>query len=152
MSQHPLWRSKIVLREYISNMESAMNNADLVIARAGATTIAELTYLGKPAVLIPFPHATENHQAANARQLERAGGCRVLEQCDLESGKTKFAGEILALLANREVLREMARCAVNFGKKEAAYSVFRIIMQHVFGNRKQTYLNGMHTDFRGKTR
>ena len=66
------------VRPYIYDMPTVMAAADLVLCRAGASTLAELTYLGKPAVLVPSPNVTNNHQERNARVLEQAGGARVL--------------------------------------------------------------------------
>jgi len=64
----------IDIREYIDNMSAVLKKADLVLTRAGASTIAELTATGTPAVLIPSPNVTENHQEENARQLQKTGG------------------------------------------------------------------------------
>ena len=66
------------VRPYIYNMPLVMDAADLVLCRAGASTLAELTCIGKPAVLIPSPNVTNNHQERNARVLEHAGGAKVL--------------------------------------------------------------------------
>ena len=66
------------IREYIYNMPTVMAAADLVLCRSGASTLSELTLLGKPAILVPSPNVTNNHQEKNARVLEKAGGARVL--------------------------------------------------------------------------
>lgn len=63
---------------YIYNMEEMMNCADLVICRSGAMTITEISKIGKPAIFIPFPYATENHQEYNARVLEKVGAAKIL--------------------------------------------------------------------------
>ncbi len=152
---NPSWKKRIDLNEYITDMETAMMAADLVVARAGATTIAELTVLGKPALLIPFPHATDNHQVVNARQLERSGGCRVIEQRELgfpgASAVELFVTQLQDLLDNRDELDEMERCSGNFGKKGAAYSVFRIIMQHISKISGSAPISGAMEDPWGKT-
>jgi UDP-N-acetylglucosamine--N-acetylmuramyl-(pentapeptide) pyrophosphoryl-undecaprenol N-acetylglucosamine transferase len=70
---------------YLDRMELAYAAADLVVARAGATTIAEVTVCGLPSLLIPYPHATANHQDANARELERAGAAEVLADAGLRA-------------------------------------------------------------------
>ncbi|MBN1794674.1 MAG: UDP-N-acetylglucosamine--N-acetylmuramyl-(pentapeptide) pyrophosphoryl-undecaprenol N-acetylglucosamine transferase [Candidatus Omnitrophica bacterium] len=72
-------RCRYCVRDFIDNMEDVFLSADLVIGRAGATTIAELSCFGLPAILIAYPYAS-SHQAANARLLERAGAALVLEQ------------------------------------------------------------------------
>ena len=71
------------LREYIYDMAPVMRAADLVICRAGASTISELTALGVPALIVPSPYVTNNHQEKNARVLESAGGAEVLLEKDL---------------------------------------------------------------------
>ena len=68
------------IREYIYNMPTVMAAADLVMCRSGASTLSELTLLGKPAILVPSPNVTNNHQEKNARVLEKAGGARVLTE------------------------------------------------------------------------
>ena len=65
------------IREYIYDMPRVMAAADLILCRAGASTLAELTYLGKPVIIIPSPNVTNHHQEKNARVLEKAGGARV---------------------------------------------------------------------------
>ena len=72
----------IEIKDYIEDMQSVMAAADIVICRAGGSTIAELTAMGKPAVLIPSPYVANNEQEKNARQLEKAGGAVVLEERD----------------------------------------------------------------------
>ena len=65
---------------FIRDMGSAYSRADIVVGRAGATTIFELAALGKPSILIPYPHATNNHQEINAGVLVRAGGAEMISQ------------------------------------------------------------------------
>ena len=70
---------------YIYNMEEVMNVADLVVCRSGAMTITEISVVGKPAIFIPFPFATENHQEYNARVLEKVGAAKIILDKDLNS-------------------------------------------------------------------
>jgi hypothetical protein len=77
----------VKLVEFIDDMASAYAAADVVVCRAGATSIAELTVLGLPSVLIPYPYATADHQRENAEALARAGGAAVIEDEDLD-GRT----------------------------------------------------------------
>jgi UDP-N-acetylglucosamine--N-acetylmuramyl-(pentapeptide) pyrophosphoryl-undecaprenol N-acetylglucosamine transferase len=79
----------IDLRPYIYDMPTVMAAADLIICRAGASTVSELTAVGKAAVLIPSPYVTNNHQEKNARIIEKAGGAAVLTEEGL-TGKTLF--------------------------------------------------------------
>ena len=70
---------------YIYNMEEIMNSCDLVVSRSGAMTITEVACVGKPAIFIPFPFATENHQEYNARVLEKEGAAKIILDKDLNS-------------------------------------------------------------------
>ena len=70
------------LLTYIEDMPAKLADAHLVIGRAGASTIAELTAAGRPAILIPFAAATDDHQTANAREMTKAGGARTIQQIE----------------------------------------------------------------------
>ena len=74
----------VTLSSFIQDMGEAYNQADLVICRAGATTVSELAALGKPSILIPYPFAANNHQEKNADVLVRAGGAVKILEGDLE--------------------------------------------------------------------
>jgi UDP-N-acetylglucosamine--N-acetylmuramyl-(pentapeptide) pyrophosphoryl-undecaprenol N-acetylglucosamine transferase len=91
---------------FIDDMVSAYTGANLVICRAGATTLAELTACGRPAILIPFPHAAADHQTANARKLESAGAARMIAQEDLSA--EALALSIDELLSDSKLLQQMA--------------------------------------------
>jgi len=91
---------------YFSEMAACFQMSDLIVSRAGATTCAELIASGKPALLIPFAGASENHQEPNARELERAGGADVILEKDLTP--EVLARHILDFLAHPEVLDRMA--------------------------------------------
>ena len=71
---------------YIEDMPDKLADAHLVIGRAGASTIAELTAAGRPAILIPYPAATDDHQTANAREMTEAGGARTIQQTGFTPG------------------------------------------------------------------
>ena len=103
---------------YLDRMDLAYACADLVVSRAGATTVAELTVCGLPALLIPYPYATGRHQEANARALQRAGGASLLldEQLSAES----VAGRIASLIDHDERLAAMAERSASFGRPDAA--------------------------------
>ena len=106
---------------FIDDMPSAYRWADLVIARAGATTLAELAACGIPAVLIPFPYAANDHQTENARFFSSRGGAILLQESEIE--EQKFTGLLIELLANREKIREMARNMKALGHPEAADNI-----------------------------
>ncbi len=88
---------------YIYNMQEIMNYADLVVSRSGAMTVTEVALLGKPAIFIPFPHATENHQEYNARVLEDACAARVILDKNLTG--TMLDQNIYSIISNTEVLK-----------------------------------------------
>ncbi len=103
---------------YLDRMELAYACADLVVSRAGATTVAELTACGLPAVLIPYPYATGRHQEANARALQRAGGATVV--LDDQLSPEVLGGRVVALLGDEERLAAMAQRSASFGRPDAA--------------------------------
>jgi len=103
---------------FLHEMDREMLAADLVVCRAGATTLAELAAAGKPAVLVPFPAATDDHQRKNADALARRGAADVLDQRAL-SGET-LATRIEALLAEPDRRHAMARAARDAAHPEAA--------------------------------
>ena len=75
--------ARVVVVPFLDRMELGYAAADLVVARAGATTIAELAVCGLPSILVPYPHATENHQDANAREMARVGAAVVVPDAEL---------------------------------------------------------------------
>jgi len=103
---------------FLDRMELAYAVADLAVARAGATSIAELTMCGIPSLLIPYPHATANHQEANARALERVGGAEVILDAQLSS--EVLAVHVQRLFGEPGVLNEMSASSRGFGKRGAA--------------------------------
>lgn len=108
---------------FIKDMAAAYEWADIVVCRAGATTIAELTCAGLPAVFIPFPAATHDHQTHNARQLTAVGAAELLPQAKLEQGKGNPAlllERLEALLGDAEKLRGMSEVARSLARPEAA--------------------------------
>ena len=93
-------------------------DAHLFIGRAGASTIAELTAVGRPAILIPLPIATDDHQAANTRELAKAGGARMIRQ-DRFTPK-ELAKQIQVLAQHPQALANAAHAAWNCGRPDAA--------------------------------
>ncbi|NMB12970.1 MAG: undecaprenyldiphospho-muramoylpentapeptide beta-N-acetylglucosaminyltransferase [Firmicutes bacterium] len=110
---------------YIYDMPAALAAADLVVGRAGALSIAEITARGVPAILIPFPYAAENHQEKNARVLEKAGAARVLLD---ESVNGESLGDLVfQLLGDAHLLSEMAGASRSLGKVDAT----RVIVDRI---------------------
>ncbi|MBI3620956.1 MAG: undecaprenyldiphospho-muramoylpentapeptide beta-N-acetylglucosaminyltransferase [Nitrospirae bacterium] len=106
---------------FIHAMGEVYGQADLVISRAGATTIAELTACGKPSILIPLPHAAHQHQHANARLLEQAGAAVMCEQGEL-SGR-RLAALLSELFDSPVRLQGMAEASRRLGKPDAAGTI-----------------------------
>jgi UDP-N-acetylglucosamine--N-acetylmuramyl-(pentapeptide) pyrophosphoryl-undecaprenol N-acetylglucosamine transferase len=106
------------LAPFFSDMPERLRRAHLVIARSGASTIAELAAAGRPAVLIPYPHAMDDHQTANARAFAEAGGGWVIPQAVLNPGI--LADLLSALLAHPERLQKAAAQASEFARRDAA--------------------------------
>jgi UDP-N-acetylglucosamine--N-acetylmuramyl-(pentapeptide) pyrophosphoryl-undecaprenol N-acetylglucosamine transferase len=106
---------------FLDRMELAYAVADLVVGRAGATTVAEVTACGLPAVLVPYPYATARHQDANANAVVRAGGAVVVSDAQLDG--EVLARRITEIIDDPERLARMARGAAGFGRPEAADAV-----------------------------
>lgn len=111
--------------KFIDAMADAYQWADIVVCRAGATTIAELTVCGRPSILIPFPYAVDDHQTANARALEVEGAAIHQPQSELDSGI--LLGHIQKLLTDRASLKEMARAAHAAGRPSAAADICNLL-------------------------
>jgi len=107
--------------DFIEDMACAYAGADLVVCRAGATTVAELTAIGRPALLVPYPFAADRHQEHNARSLVSVGAARMLLEEELTA--TRLAREIDELSRDRGLLAKMADCALRAGTPHAATSV-----------------------------
>ena len=110
---------------YLDRMELAYAVADLVVARAGATTIAELSVCGLPSLLIPYPYATRGHQEANARALQRTGGAGVM--LDDQLSAETLAGRIESLVDHPERLLAMSERAAAFGHPDAAFRLADLV-------------------------
>jgi UDP-N-acetylglucosamine--N-acetylmuramyl-(pentapeptide) pyrophosphoryl-undecaprenol N-acetylglucosamine transferase len=106
---------------FIDDMFTAYAEASLVICRAGATTLAELTGCGRAAILIPFPYAAGDHQTANAMTLKKAGAAKLLPQTELTSDR--LAVLVRGLIENRKALKEMAEKSRSLGSPGAAERV-----------------------------
>ena len=106
------------VRPFLDDMPRRLADADLVVCRAGATTLAELAAAGRPAILVPFPFASDDHQRANAEAVREAGAAIVVE--DREMDGPRCAAEILALAADAPKRRAMADAARTLARPDAA--------------------------------
>lgn len=116
------------LGAFIDRMEYAFGAADLVVCRAGATTLAELTRLGKPAIVIPFPHAAGDHQTHNARSLAEAGAAVMIAD---SNARQKLKAVALGLLGDPERLEKMGRASARLGKPEAGRTIAATILEMI---------------------
>jgi UDP-N-acetylglucosamine--N-acetylmuramyl-(pentapeptide) pyrophosphoryl-undecaprenol N-acetylglucosamine transferase len=113
------------LGTYFEDMQARLADAHLFIGRAGASTIAELTAVGRPAILVPLPIATDNHQAANVREMVKAGGARSIRQTGFTA--PELAKQIQAIAQNPESLPTAAHAAWNCGRPNAAADLADIL-------------------------
>jgi UDP-N-acetylglucosamine--N-acetylmuramyl-(pentapeptide) pyrophosphoryl-undecaprenol N-acetylglucosamine transferase len=116
---------------FLFDMPRALKQADLVVSRSGAVTLAELTACGKPAILIPLPHAIYQHQERNARVLEEAGAAMVLLQEGLTG--SKLAQTIDSLLGSTDRLRAMGERSAALGRTDSAEVIVRDCLALVGG-------------------
>jgi UDP-N-acetylglucosamine--N-acetylmuramyl-(pentapeptide) pyrophosphoryl-undecaprenol N-acetylglucosamine transferase len=108
----------VCVRPYEDRMADAYAMADLVVARAGSSTLGELCAVGRPALLVPSPHVAENHQEENARGLERAGAAVVLVERDWDVNAS--VGVVAELIGDPARLAAMARAAKSQARSDAA--------------------------------
>ncbi len=106
------------LGTYFEDMQARLADAHLFIGRAGASTIAELTAVGRPAILVPLPIATDDHQAANVREVVKAGGARSIRQHKFTANE--LAKQIQAMAQHPETLANAAHASWNCGRPKAA--------------------------------
>ncbi len=110
---------------YIYNMEQMMNCADLVICRSGAMTITEISKMGKPAIFIPYPYATENHQEYNARVLEKIQAAHVVLDKELTAeGLNKM---VYGMIKDQAELKRMGERAERHSIGNVESLIFREI-------------------------
>ena len=112
---------------FYSDMAKIYSQADLIISRAGATTLAELTVFQKPVILVPFPYAADNHQEINGRYLVEAGAGIMFRQEDLTG--EKLGTEIKRLLDNKEILADMSKNSGMVSKPEATETIINACME-----------------------
>jgi UDP-N-acetylglucosamine--N-acetylmuramyl-(pentapeptide) pyrophosphoryl-undecaprenol N-acetylglucosamine transferase len=118
-----------IIIPFIFQMGEAYVVSDMVVSRAGATTLAELTALGKPAILVPYPYAAGNHQELNARKLQEMGAAKMILDRELK-GET-LAASIRELYMNERLREEMQRNSKAVGRPDACAKVVDIAMSVV---------------------
>ncbi|MBU9720441.1 MULTISPECIES: undecaprenyldiphospho-muramoylpentapeptide beta-N-acetylglucosaminyltransferase [Bacillaceae] len=119
----------IVCVPYIHDMPLVLKEVDLIVARAGATTLAEITALGLPSILIPSPYVTNNHQEKNARSLVDVGAAKLI--LEKEMSAEKLMSEIDHILGNEGVWTKMREGALKIGKQDAGDELYHLIVKHL---------------------
>ena len=114
---------------YIYNMEEMMNLSDIIIARSGAMTITEIAITGKPAIFVPFPFATENHQEYNARVLENVGAAKIILDKDLN--ENTLSNTLNEILKDRNRLLEMGNNANKVAIKDVEEKIYNEVKKLV---------------------
>lgn len=125
-------QSNVLLKifPFYEDMADMMSASDLLVARSGASTLAEITVLGKPSILIPFPYATDNHQEYNARSLENAGASEVL--LDRDCSADTLLPRIRKIINEPVLLQNMANSAKKLAKPLASETIAEEIIKLVF--------------------
>ena len=116
------------LREYIFDSARVLNAADLVLCRAGASTLSELSSIGKPALIVPSPNVTNHHQEKNARLVEKAGGAKVLLEGEFD--EESFLQEIRTLLSDREKLADMSAAMQALSVPDALDRIVAAVLEY----------------------
>lgn len=112
---------RVECREFIDDMAAQYAAADIIVARAGAATVAELAITGKPAIFVPYPFAADNHQELNAKEIVDGGGAKMFRQADLTGDILR--GAILEIVDDNAVQQRMAASMASFAKPEAGRAV-----------------------------
>lgn len=126
--------SNVKICPFIDNLIEIMKVADLIISRAGASTIAEITTIGLPSILVPSPYVTNNHQLKNAKELEKVGACVILEEKNFS--EQSLLQNIDEILNNKEKYRKMQQANKKLGVTDSATRVYNEIKKLVKGEFK----------------
>ncbi len=123
------YAGRVRLEPYLEHMEYALAAADVTVARAGATNLAEICACGKPAVLVPYPFASENHQEYNAGVLADNGAAVMILDKDLNGDK--LAAEVLNILNNEPLRKKMSEKSAELGKKDSLGKIADFLEQYL---------------------
>jgi UDP-N-acetylglucosamine--N-acetylmuramyl-(pentapeptide) pyrophosphoryl-undecaprenol N-acetylglucosamine transferase len=115
---------------FIDDMPAACAAADLIVSRAGASSTAEIAVMARPSILVPYPHATDNHQEQNARAFEEHGAATVL--LDADCAPETLLAAMRALLGDPDRLDAMAKAAAGLAQPQAAERIVDALLQYAF--------------------
>ncbi|MCM3568809.1 undecaprenyldiphospho-muramoylpentapeptide beta-N-acetylglucosaminyltransferase [Neobacillus mesonae] len=124
----------VIIKPFVHNMPEVLAGIDLVVSRAGATTLAELTSLGIPSILIPSPYVTNNHQEKNARSLSEHGAAEVLLEKELTGNS--LINHMDRIMLNPDVMKEMKVKAKEMGVPDSASRLYKVMEQLMKENQK----------------
>jgi UDP-N-acetylglucosamine--N-acetylmuramyl-(pentapeptide) pyrophosphoryl-undecaprenol N-acetylglucosamine transferase len=113
------------VKDFLHRIYEELAQADIVLSRAGAGTVAELAAAGRAAILVPFPHAADDHQTKNARALERVGAAKLIPESGWTPGR--LASEVSRLMESPEELRRMGEAARKAGKLDGAARIVDLV-------------------------
>ena len=120
---------QIMLREYINDMDRCLAAADLVVCRAGASSLSEIQALGKPSILVPYPYAAENHQYYNAKTMSDRDAAILIEEKDFTG--ERLLEEVEKLLSEPERLKKMGENAKNMAILDASQRITECVCKIV---------------------
>lgn len=131
---------KAEVASFFDDMPARIAGAHLVICRSGASTVTELSVIGRPAIMVPLPHAIDNDQRENARGLDEIGGGWMIEQDDLDPAR--LASEIEGMMSAPWQLQSAARAARNAGRPDAVRNLAKLVAHLGAGGKPQTLVAG----------
>ena len=123
--------SNVKIVPYLDNMASVLKNTDLIVSRAGASSIAEITALGIPSILIPSPYVTHNHQYKNAKVLEDNHACVIIEEAKFDSNN--LVNEIDKILIDKDKMLSLKVNASKLGIKNSSTKIYNLLRNMIDG-------------------
>ncbi len=136
-----IWAARLRLYRFIDDMPGLFERADLLICRSGASTVAEVTAAGKPAVFVPFPRAADDHQKRNAEALERAAAAVMLEESNLT--RDSLVEVVSKLFSEPSRLQEMGDAARKLSHPNAARDIAAMAARLAGRTRSSHRSNGL---------
>ena len=124
--------SNIKIVPFMDDLINYMKDSDLIVSRAGASTIAEITAIGLPAILVPSPYVTNNHQYKNAKELENAGACKIVTE--KEFSKESIIREIDYIFDHKEEYDDMVKNSKKLGIKDSSSRIYQEIKKIMKNN------------------
>lgn len=127
--------SNVKIVEFLNDMLGVMKNVDLIVSRAGASTISEITALSLPSILIPSPYVTHNHQVKNALVLKECGAAVLLEEDKLNSNN--LINNIDSILTNKEIYNKMKKASGLLSINNSATKIYNILRKTIDGEKHE---------------